>query len=281
MTVHLVGAGPGDPGLLTVRAAELLRRADVVVHDRLVSAAILDVAGQAELIDVGKTPGGKTVQQERINQLLVDLGQTGREVVRLKGGDPFVFGRGGEEAIALRTAGVPYSVVPGVTAAIAAPAAIGVPVTHRHIARSVAIVTGREDPHGPAGVDWGRLAGAVDTIVILMGASRIASIAEALLAGGLDPDTPLAAVTEAGWPDQSEVRTTLGQAGSLDVGVATTIIVGAVAATDVRPGMPSHLQSGGQTVEPGVAGDGDAHGARHPETGAIPDEDAVAGEALP
>lgn len=242
MTVHLVGAGPGDPGLLTVRAAELIRSADVVVHDRLVSPAVLALAGDAELLDVGKTAGDKQPQQDRINALLVELGRSGKEVVRLKGGDPLVFGRGGEEALTLRAAGVPYTIVPGVTSAFAAPAAVGIPVTHRHVARSVAIVAGREDPEGPSGVDWERLAGAVDTIVVLMGAARIATFTTRLLEAGMDPSTPVAAVTRAGWPDQAEVRTVLADAPSLALPPATTVVIGAMAATDLRSGAdPSAL----------------------------------------
>jgi uroporphyrin-III C-methyltransferase len=299
VTVHLVGAGPGDPGLLTVRAAELLRGADVVVHDRLVSPITLYLAERAERIDVGKTPGGKSIQQERINQLLIELGRTGREVVRLKGGDPFVFGRGGEEAIALRAAGVAYTVVPGVTAAIAAPATAGIPVTHRHIARSVAIVTGREDPDGPAGVNWERLAGAVDTIVVLMGAARIGLIAEQLVTGGLDPATPLAAITRAGWPEETETRATLADAADLDLPPATTMVIGTVAAADVRPDGAAHLgnRDGGRLPGPilgsrphnerhrqadqaGVAENGNPHGAGQGEAGAVPDQDRLAGEPL-
>ena len=244
MTVHLVGAGPGDPGLLTVRGADLLRDADFVVHDRLVSPAILDLAERAERIDVGKAPSGKTIQQEKINQLLIQLGRTGRQVVRLKGGDPFVFGRGGEEAIALRAAGVAYTIVPGISSAIGVPAIAGIPVTHRHFARSVAIVTGREDPEGPGGVNWERLAGSVDTIVVLMGAARIGLIAKRLIAGGLHPATPLAAITRSGWSDETETRATLTDAVCLDLPPATTVVIGTVAAADVRPDGISHLGGG-------------------------------------
>lgn len=258
MTVHLVGAGPGDPGLLTVRARELLGSAEVVVHDRLISPAILRLATRAERIDVGKTPGRKSIQQERINRLLIELGRAGREVVRLKGGDPFIFGRGAEEAVALRAAGVAYTLVPGVTSALAAPAAVGIPVTHRHVARSVAIVTGREDPDGPVGVNWEGLAGAVDTIVVLMGAARIGAIAERLVAGGLDPATPLAAITRAGWPDEAEARVTLAEAAELVLPVATTLVIGAVAGTDVRPegsvDGARRSASGGEGSEPPESG---------------------------
>ena len=147
MTVYLVGAGPGDPGLLTVRGAELLRTAQVVVYDRLSARSLLDLAPpEAERIDVGKTPDGPSVRQERINELLVEHGLAGRSVVRLKGGDPFVFARGAEEAHALAAAGVPYEVVPGITSAIAAPAYAGIPVTMRYSSTSLTIVTGHADP---------------------------------------------------------------------------------------------------------------------------------------
>ena len=160
MTVYLVGAGPGDPGLLTRRGAELLERADVVVYDRLASPTLLGlVPAGAELVDVGKAPGRVAMQQEQINELLVARGAAGLEVVRLKGGDPFVFGRGGEEAEACRDAGVPFEVVPGVTSAIAAPAYAGIPVTHRGLSTSVTVVTGHEDPTKPGtDTDWAALA---------------------------------------------------------------------------------------------------------------------------
>src|SRR4051812_31315989 len=158
MTVYLVGAGPGDPGLLTVRGADVLRRADVVVHDRLAEASLLDLApASAERIDVGKVPGGP-VQQDRINDLLIEKGGAGLEVVRLKGGDPFVFGRGGEEAMALAAAGVPFEVIPGVTSAVAVPAYAGVPVTHRGLSTSFTVVTGHSRQAIDSDVDWESLA---------------------------------------------------------------------------------------------------------------------------
>ena len=293
MTVHLVGAGPGDPGLLTVRAAELLRCADVVVHDRLVTGAILELAGGAERIDVGKTPGHKGIQQERINQLLVELGRSGREIVRLKGGDPFVFGRGGEEALALQAARVSYTIVPGVSSAIAAPAAAGIPVTHRHVARSMAIVTGREDPDGPSGVNWERLAGAVDTIVVLMGAGRIAVITERLIAGGLDPATPLATITRAGWPDELQGRGTLADAADLDLPAATTIVIGAVAAADVRPASGTSTLAGWTDRAPVpastsqhpadqavIAGNGHASRVGQTEAGAVSNHDPATSQPV-
>ena len=196
MTVYLVGAGPGDPGLLTVRGAELLGRADVVVHDRLSAAGLLDLApGTAERIDVGKTPNGPSVPQERINELLVEHGLAGREVVRLKGGDPFVFGRGGEEAEACRAAGVPVEIVPGISAAMGAAAAAQIPLTHRESASIVSFVAGQ--CKGLTEQDWAGLAGKGRTLVIYMGVKTAPQIAEKLMADGLAPEVPLAIIENA------------------------------------------------------------------------------------
>ncbi|HEY3811044.1 MAG TPA: uroporphyrinogen-III C-methyltransferase, partial [Acidimicrobiales bacterium] len=193
MTVYLVGAGPGDPGLLTVRGAEVLRVADVVVHDRLADAGLLDlVPPGARRVDVGKAPGGP-VHQDEINALLIDEGRAGRTVVRLKGGDPFVFGRGGEEALALAEAGVPFEVVPGITSAVAVPAYAGVPVTHRGLATSFTVVTGHSRHAIDRETNWEALAAAGGTIVVLMGVAHRETVAARLLAGGLAPDTPVLA----------------------------------------------------------------------------------------
>ena len=176
-----MGAGPGDPGLLTVRALELLRRADVVVYDRLSQESLLDLApAAAERIDVGKAPGHVRLTQAEINDLLIERGRRGETVVRLKGGDPFLFARGGEEAAALAAGGVPFEVVPGITSAIAVPAYAGIPVTLRHSSTSVTIVTGHEEPaaEGVEGtVDWRAVASVGGTIVVLMGVARIGRIA--------------------------------------------------------------------------------------------------------
>ena len=186
MTVYLVGAGPGDPGLLTVRGAELLRRCDVVVHDRLIGSEMLDLVGEAALrIDVGKAKGSAPVPQDRINELLVEHGRVAGCVVRLKGGDPFVFGRGGEEALALAAADVAFEVVPGVSSALAAPAAAGIPLTLRNEALSFTVVTGHLAPSTAGSVDWRALAKVGGTLVILMAASRIGEIAQELQRGGL------------------------------------------------------------------------------------------------
>ena len=214
LSVALVGAGPGDPGLMTVRGLALLRRADVVVYDRLVDPRLLDEARpDAIRVFVGKASGHHTLTQHEINALLVRHAEGGRRVVRLKGGDPFVFGRGGEEAEALAAAGVPYEVVPGVSAAVAVPACAGIPVTHRGVASSFAVVTGHEDEtKAGSAVEWARLAGAVDTLVILMGARRLPRIAAALLEGGRAPDTPVALVR---WGSTDAQETVVGRLDSI------------------------------------------------------------------
>jgi uroporphyrinogen III methyltransferase / synthase len=233
MTVYLVGAGPGDPGLLTVRGAEVLARADVVVHDRLAEIALLDLARpSAERLDVGKSPGGP-IRQETINSLLVEHGLAGREVVRLKGGDPFVFGRGGEEAMALAAAGVPFEVVPGVTSAIAVPAYAGIPVTHRGRATSFTVVTGHSRHAADRETNWGALAQAGGTIVVLMGVAHRAEIARRLMAGGLAADTPVAAVRWGSRPQQETVRTTLAGLATAALESPSTIVIGAVAGLDL------------------------------------------------
>lgn len=233
MTVHLVGAGPGDPDLLTVRAARLIASAEVIVHDRLADPSIVQLARpDAELIDVGKRPGRPT-PQENINALLVHLGREGREVVRLKGGDPFVFGRGGEEAQALLDAGVPFTVVPGVSSAIAAPAAAGIPVTQRGMSASFTVVTGHRESGGSSSIDWEALARVGDTIVVLMGVAERAQIAARLMAGGLRPDTPVAAVRWGTRPEQHTVRTTLAGLADAAVEAPSTIVIGAVAALEL------------------------------------------------
>ncbi|QGG96201.1 uroporphyrinogen-III C-methyltransferase [Actinomarinicola tropica] len=235
MTVHLVGAGPGDPGLLTLRGGELLREADVVVHDRLVRPEMLALArSDAELIDVGKSPGGPSTTQDDINALLVELGRSGRSIVRLKGGDPYVFGRGGEEAEVLRRAGIAYEVVPGITSAVAAPAAAGIPVTHRDHASGFAVITAHQDPATDRSLDWEALARSRLTLVVLMGASRAAAIAERLVDAGLAPDTPAAAVHRGTQPDQQVWRGRLADLGSEPIRPPATLVIGSVADEDLR-----------------------------------------------
>jgi uroporphyrin-III C-methyltransferase len=242
VTVHLVGAGPGDPELVTVRGASLLARAEVVIYDRLIAHSLVDLAPpDAVRIDVGKKPGQPTRQSD-INALLIEYGGQGREVVRLKGGDPFLFGRGGEEAEALRAAGIPYEVVPGVTSAFAAPAAAGIPVTHRGLSTSVTVVTGHVgDPSAPGGVDWHALAKAGGTLVVMMGMADRARIAEALVEGGRSGNTPVSVVHWGTTDRQRTERTTLDGLADVELPAPCTIVIGPVAGLDLgstagRPG---------------------------------------------
>ncbi|MDE2370502.1 MAG: uroporphyrinogen-III C-methyltransferase [Burkholderiales bacterium] len=208
-TVHLVGAGPGDPDLLTLRAARLLAHADVVVHDHLVGAGVLDLIGErAERVFVGKQRSRHSLEQPEINALLVRLAQQGRDVVRLKGGDPFVFGRGGEELQALAAAGVPFEVVPGITAACGVAAYAGIPLTHRDHAQSCTFVTGHLQD-GSCDLDWSALARPRQTVVIYMGLSALATIAERLVAHGLPADWPVAVVARGTLAGQRVVASTL------------------------------------------------------------------------
>jgi uroporphyrin-III C-methyltransferase len=232
-TIWLVGAGPGDPDLLTVRAARLLATAEVVVHDALVGDGVLAlIPPTAELIDVGKRPG-RPVPQELISALLVELARAGRRVVRLKGGDPYVFGRGGEEAQALLEAGIDFEVVPGITSAVAAPAAAGVPITHRGVSAAFTVVTGHRR-RGEPDVDWRSLAKVGGTIVVLMGVAQRGAIAAELMAGGLDPTTPVAAVRSATTPDEVVGRGRLDELATMPIEAPAVIVIGAVAALRLR-----------------------------------------------
>ena len=210
--IYLVGSGPGDPGLFTMKGAECMRVADAVVYDRLAPEVLLSHAPvDAERIYVGKKPGAPTMPQEEINATLVRLGKEGKTVVRLKGGDPYVFGRGGEEALALLEAGLPFEVVPGVTSGIAAPAYAGIPVTHRHVSTSVAFVPGHEDPaKGTEDVDWEGIANGAETLVLYMGVGRLREISKRLVAAGRPPETPVACVRWGTRPEQETVTGTLG-----------------------------------------------------------------------
>ncbi len=210
--VVLVGAGPGDPELITLRGLRRIREADVVIYDQLASPALLDEAPPEALrIFAGKAGGRHCASQSAINALLIHHAEAGRLVIRLKGGDPFVFGRGGEEAMACARAGIPVEVVPGLSSAVAVPAAAGIPITHRGLSSSFAVVTGHEDPSKPEGrVDWERLAAAVDTLVILMGVATLPRIAARLLAGGRDPATPAAVIYRGTTQAQRTVTGTLG-----------------------------------------------------------------------
>jgi uroporphyrinogen III methyltransferase/synthase len=236
MTVYLVGAGPGDPGLLTVRGAAVLGRADVVVYDRLSVESLLDLApATAERISVGKAPGHASRSQDEINSLLVERGRSGATVVRLKGGDPFVFARGGEEAAALIEAGVPFEIVPGISSAVAVPAYAGIPVTLRHSSTSFTVITGHEDPAvGEDGsVDWRSVAKVGGTIVVLMGVANVRRITDELQAGGLAPDTPAAAVRWGTRPAQSTVRATLATLADQRLAAPSVIVIGEVAAEEL------------------------------------------------
>jgi uroporphyrinogen III methyltransferase/synthase len=233
--VSLVGAGPGDPGLLTLAGRDRLERADVVVYDRLIDPSLLDFCrSTAERVFAGKSPASKAMTQDEINDLLVARGKAGQRVVRLKGGDPFVFGRGGEEALALAAAGVPFEVVPGVTSAVAAPAYAGVPVTHRGLASSFAVVTGHEDEEkAEASVDWRALATSVDTIVVLMGGAALSRVAASLIDGGRSPDTPCVSIEWGTTARQRSVRAPLSNiaaaARSAGLGSPLLTVIGKVA----------------------------------------------------
>jgi len=213
--VHLVGAGPGDPGLLTVRAVELIAAADVILYDRLIpSEALAGARHDAEIVYVGKQGEGPQFPQDDTHRLLLEHARAGRRVVRLKGGDPFVFGRGGEEALVLHEAGIPFEVVPGVTAGVAAPAYAGIPVTHREVASGVAFVTGHEDPSKPdSALDWPALAAFPGTLVFYMGVRALPRIAEQLIAGGRPADEPVAVVERGTLPTQRTLLATLGDVG--------------------------------------------------------------------
>jgi uroporphyrinogen III methyltransferase / synthase len=234
-TVYLVGAGPGDPGLLTVRAAELIARADVILHDRLIPPeALAGARPEAQLFYVGKQGGGRQVPQEETHRLLLEHARAGRSVVRLKGGDPFVFGRGGEEALVCLEAGIPFEVVPGVTAGVAAPAYAGIPVTHRELASGVAFVTGHEDPAKPdSALDWPALAAFPGTLVFYMGVRALPRIAEQLVAGGRAADEPVAVVERGTLPGQRTLVATLAdvaeRAGAEEIRAPAIALVGPVA----------------------------------------------------
>lgn len=235
MTVHLVGAGPGDPELLTVRAARLIASADVVVYDALADRSILELApAHADRIDVGKRPGRST-PQEMINALLIHLGTQHARVVRLKGGDPYVFGRGGEEASALQQAGIDFDVVPGISSAVGVPASAGIPVTHRGVSHAFTVVTGHREKGGASGIDWESLARVGGTIVVLMGVTERAQIARRLMAGGLDASTPVAAIRYGTRKDQTTRRFPLGALSDEPLESPTTIVIGEVAALNFSP----------------------------------------------
>ncbi len=237
-TVWLVGAGPGDPGLLTLHAAHALAQADIVLHDALVPADILALAPRARLEPVGKRAGGARTPQLRINERLIRLARQGHRVVRLKGGDPLVFGRGAEEALALAAAGIPFRIVPGISAGIGGTAAAGIPTTHRGLEHSVAFVTGHDSSGElPAGLDWAALARGADVLVLYMALRQIGAIAALLRAAGRDPAEPTAFIIDATTPLQRVRVTTLAEApavaAAIPPGAPTLIVIGPVVA--LRP----------------------------------------------
>jgi uroporphyrin-III C-methyltransferase/precorrin-2 dehydrogenase/sirohydrochlorin ferrochelatase len=243
--VHLVGAGPGDPELLTIKAHRVLESADVVVHDRLVNPEIVDLARRdAERIDVGKRPGHHAMGQDAKNDLLIALARAGKRVIRLKGGDPFIFGRDGEEMAALTAAGIPCLVVPGITAATGC-AAAGIPLTRRDVAKTCVFVTGH-DSDGPADLDWAALARPGQTLVIYMGLGALDHMATHLVAHGLAPRTPAAVIENGTLPRQRVIRGTIAdiaaKAGDAEIRAPALIVVGEVAAlADTAKAPPAEL----------------------------------------
>jgi uroporphyrinogen III methyltransferase/synthase len=209
--VYLVGAGPGDPGLITVKGLDCLRKADVIIYDRLVDDSLLEEASLgSEKIYVGKGRGCHAMEQKEINLLLIDNARRGKTVARLKGGDPFVLGRGGEEAEVLAANGITFEVVPGVSSAYAVPAYAGIPVTHRRLASSFTVVTGHEDPEkGESSIDWGRISTGSDSLVFLMGMGNLAHIVDKLVQNGRQPDTPIAVISQGTTPKQRTITGTL------------------------------------------------------------------------
>ena len=246
-TVTLVGGGPGDPGLLTVAGFEAVRQADVILYDRLAPAAVMDGNPQAERIPVGKVPRGPYVPQERTNELLIEHAKAGRKVVRLKGGDSFVFGRGGEEWQACAAAGVPVCIIPGVTSCVAGPELMGVPLTHRHMVQGFTVVSGHVAPGDTRSeLDWAQIAKTGTTLVILMGVAHIGDIATRLMDGGLAGDTPVAIIADASLPTQRSLTTTLEKAAEdmaeAEINPPAITVVGDVAGLDLD-GTQAHVPS--------------------------------------
>jgi uroporphyrinogen III methyltransferase/synthase len=238
--VFLVGAGPGDPDLLTVKARRLIAEADAVVHDHLVSPEILELSRpDAERIFVGKKGGAFCSPQRNIESTLIELARAGKTVVRLKGGDPFVFGRGGEEAEALVAAGVPFEVVPGVTSALAASAYAGVPLTHRAHSSAVVFLTGHEDPNKPdSAIRWEDYARLGATLCVYMGMKNLETITRRLQAGGLDPDTPAAVIQSATTTEHRQFVSTLGrialESEHAGFGAPAIVVIGPVVALSAK-----------------------------------------------
>lgn len=235
MTVYLVGAGPGDPGLITVRGKALLEQCEAVVFDRLANPELLKyVPENAVRVSAGKGPGSVDLTQDHINEKLVELGSQYKRVVRLKGGDPYVFGRGGEEALYLEQHSIAYEVVPGITSAISAAAYAGIPITHRAVATNFTVVTGHEDPAKDAEqVKWNDLAKIDGTIAVLMGVANRSAIAQALISGGKKPDTPVAIIQNGTHPQQQTIRTTLSELGDIEAHSPSVLVIGDVAAMNL------------------------------------------------
>ncbi|WP_342778543.1 uroporphyrinogen-III C-methyltransferase [Aeromicrobium piscarium] len=238
-TVTLVGGGPGDPGLMSLAGREAIEKAEVIVTDRLVPHAVLSwAAPDTEVIDVAKIPHGRFTPQEEINRILVEAAQSGRAVVRLKGGDNFVFGRGGEELIACAEAGIPTQVVPGLSSALAVPGAAGIPLTHRGLTQGFAVVSGHVAPDDPAStVDWEALASSNLTIVVLMGVRQLGAIATRLVSAGLASTTPAAVIADGTLPSQRVVRATLddiaARAAEEGIGAPAVTVIGRVAGLEL------------------------------------------------
>lgn len=248
-SVWLVGAGPGDPGLLTLHAANALAHADVVVHDALVSDDILALAPAARLELAGKRAGGIRTQQLRINGRLIQLARQGLRVMRLKGGDPMVFGRGGEEALALAAAGIPFRIVPGISAGIGATAAAGIPLTHRGVARSVAFATGHDATGELADVDWRALSRGSEVLVFYMAQRRIGEISNRLIEAGRGPNDAVALISNATLADQRVQMATLSNAAAASVPpeAATLIVVGPV--LSLRALLADWQETGPMTID--------------------------------
>ena len=286
MTVYLVGAGPGDPGLITVRGRDLVERCDAIVYDRLADPRIVELAPDtADRVYAGKRPGEHAMTQERLNALLVELGGRLETVVRLKGGDPFVFGRGGEEALALEGAGIAFEIVPGVSSAHAVPAYAGIPVTQRGVAAQVTFVTGHEDPTRPeSAIDWASLAATPGTLVFLMGVGALEENARRLIAHGMRADTPAAVISHGTQPDQRTVTAPLARiaeaAASLPAPAITVVgdvvlharpphVVRAPAASRTAGRRDPGAGAGQRSPRPARGAGSRRHrGARHPDRAA-------------
>jgi uroporphyrin-III C-methyltransferase len=253
--VYLVGSGPGDPELLTVKARRLIEEADVVLHDKLPGPEILESIPEAKREDVGKRAGGEWTPQEYTNHRLVELAEDGKTVARLKGGDPFVFGRGGEEAEHLAANEIPFEYVPGVTSAIAGAGVAGIPVTHRDYTSSVSFVTGHEDPtKEESAIDWHALAETGGTLIVLMGVGKLPAYTGELLDAGMDPETPAALVERATWPGQrvavGTLETIVDVRDREEIEPPAITVIGGVAATRER--VRAFLQNGANDEETGA-----------------------------